>query len=181
MTPERQLISVTMGHDADHVKIKFREITVHEAEGEGEGDKTSYNIFVVESDTIPHKDFIESMKKLRKFALAANEIEVDSKSIGTWSISKLKISGDHTMKQSRIVLTLSHYVKRTKKVVEMPTGQITMYPETDDASKFPDVDKMTPIVEDVIEECWCYIEGTKVGEESEGQLPLFPKRDPVEA
>lgn len=182
MQPERQLVSVKMSHDADAVKIKFLEIITKEGEGEQESQTVS-NIFVVESPNKPHKDFVESMKKLRKFGLSALEIVLadddgpGKEQIRTWSCTGLKFSGDVLTKQSRIVLTLSHYVKRTKKISEIKTGQITMYPQSDDVTKFADVDKMTTIIEDVIEECWLYLNGKYAEEEGYNQLALFPVRE----
>lgn len=181
MTPERQLVSVRISNDADEVKIKFREIITKELEEGQEENQVVTNDFTVTSKNKPHKDFIDSLKKLRKFGLAALEINLadddgpGKEQIRLWSVLALKFSGDVIAQQSRVVMTLGKYVKRTKKVSEIKTGQITMYPQNDDVTKMADVDKMTAIVEDVIEECWSYLDG-KYADEDEGQLPLFAKQ-----
>ncbi len=185
MTPERQLVSVRMSTDADEVKIKFREIVTKELEEGQEENQVVSNDFTVTSKNKPHKDFVDSMKKLRKHGLEALEIELadgdgpGKEQIRLWSVLALKFSGDVVTKQSRVVMTLGKYVKRTKKVSEIKTPQITMYPQSDDTNQLANVDKMTTIIEDVIEECWSYLDG-KYAEEDEGQLPLFAKPEPIQ-
>lgn len=168
---EKQLRSVSISPDGD-VKIKFAEVVTGEA-AEGTDESTvKQNIFTVQSGNKPHKDFTDSMKKLRKFALEVCEMPIpeNSKHLGQYTVSGIKISGDLTMKQSRVVLTIAKTIERTGKVVKIVTPQVTMYGE----SEYPNADKMTEIIEDAIEEAWSYLNG-KYADESNGQLPLFER------
>jgi hypothetical protein len=73
-----------------------------------------------------------------------------------------------------VQLILAKDVKRTGKRMEFNNApQITMYPEPDATSDkmYHDIAKMTPIVEDLIEECWSFLNGKY--EDESIQLKLF--------
>lgn len=178
---EKQLRQITVSEEG-RIKLIFAEVAHIASENQGEDSEEDFvdvNEFTVKSMHLPHKDLLESMKKLRKFALESQEIEITTKELTTWNVSGVKISGDVLEKKSRVVLTLSKKVKRTGKFIHFSTGQVTMYPEKEDASAYHNADKMTVIIEDLIEECWSYLDGTKTGEEKKKgvvQMPLFPDR-----
>lgn len=175
---ERQLRSLSIKPDCSEIKITFAEVLAHESDGDEESDITT-NEFSVKSATRPHKDLMDSMKKLRKFGLECLEIELaeESKSLKNWNCSGIKISGDLLMKQSRVVMELSKKVELTGKVAKIKTPQVTMYPQADDSVKYPNADKMTAIIDDIVEEVWSFIRG-KYDDSFAGQLPLFADREP---
>lgn len=170
---EKQLRQVVLSPDGD-VKVKFAEVVTgpaNELETDMGESTVRSNIFTVESSNRPHKDLVDSMKKLRKFALEICEMDIPAaKQLSNFTVSAIKISGDLTMKQSRVVLTLSKLIERTGKVVKIVGPQTTMYGE----SEYDKAEQMTPIIEDVVEEVWSYLNG-KYAEEVENQLPLFER------
>lgn len=181
--PEKQLRKLKITDD--EVIINFVELSNDEQptnpdDPNGELDLSEsetaslINEFQVKGKFKPHKDLTDSMKKLRKFALEICEIEVDSKDLPNWNVSALKIDGDLLMKQSRVTLTLTKKVKRTEKLISFNTPQTTMYGE----SEYHNAEKMAPVIEDVVEEAWSYLDGTK--REQEGQLPLFTRGETIE-
>lgn len=176
--PERQLRKVKISNDFDSVEVAFvlinpnEQVPTEEEEDEESDGSVKPNEYKTKSHNRPHKDLTDSMKKLRKHALEICEITIDSKEISSWNVAAMDISGDYLMKQSRVILTLSHFVKSTGKVISFKTPQITMYPEKSDAVKYHGADKMTTIIEDVIEEVWSYLAGKY---EQKGQLPIFPE------
>ncbi len=181
---ERRLEYVSFDKD-EKVKIRLFEenhIASEEKEGSDEvgDDETDVDDHAVGSKRKPHKDFTDCFKKLRRLALAACDIGVEPKEItDSWNVVAIKISGNIDMQTSRVVMTLQKFVKRTGKYIKFNTPQITMYPEKDDTQRFHDVEKMTPIIEDLQEECWAYIDGIKTGEDKKKaaiQMPLFPAK-----
>lgn len=172
---EKQIRNITMNADCDKVKITFATLNGEPEtdEDEGEGIKLRPRKYTAESGSgdVPHKDFINAMKKLRKFAFEIAEMTVDSKELPTWTVSEISISGDYVQQQSRVVMKLSHYIKSTKKVIPLgPFPQVTMYPQNDDAVKYHNAAQMTKIIEEIIHEAWLYLDGKF---DQKGQLPLF--------
>lgn len=171
---DRQLISVKIAADCSSVKIKFLEIvTLPPADVEDES-RIRKIPYTVEGPYRPHKDLIACMRKLRKHGLDMLNIKLEdeSKQIHEWTVNQIKITGDVTMKQSRVQMKLAKLAPLTQKVCEIPVPQVTMYPAADEQVKYHAADKMTEIIEDIIEEIWSYING-KYGEEGGDQLPLF--------
>lgn len=178
MTSEKQLRSIRISPDQEEVKITFEVITTKEMiEGEDENQTKAHKHSIV-GKLRPHKDLTDLMKKLRKYALAINEIEVDSKDIGKWTVQAISITGDYIFKKSRCVMTLAKEVKRTGKVAVMKTSQVTMYPQMDEENRFEDAEKMSEIIEAVIEESWLYLNGKS--EDDDNQLQLFPTEPKLE-
>jgi len=178
---ERQLRSLEITDEK--VKIKFVEAAYIAGTSENEeedDDKVSEHKFTTESGLQPHKDLTDSMKKLRRLALEALEINLaDTKDYSAWNVVAINIAGNVTEKKSRLVMTLEKEVKATGKGAKIKTGQITMYPDQADKVKFPFADKISPIIEDIIEECWSYLNG-KYDESENGQYVLFPNRELIE-
>jgi hypothetical protein len=178
MTNERQLKSLTIKPDFSQVKVTFAEVITHEvAEDSDEENAVTTNEFSVTSANRPHKDLLDSMKKLRRFGLEILEIELadEAKGIKNWNVGTIKIIGDLLLKQSRVELTLTKAIDLTGKVAKIKTSQVTMYPSVDDAVKYHNADKMTAVIEDIVEEVWSFLNG-KYDSEIDGQLPLFPDR-----
>jgi hypothetical protein len=175
---DKQLRSLSITDE--HVKISFVEADYFAGSSDNEeedNDKISEHHFSVKSGITPHKDLTDSMKKLRRLALDALEINLaDAKDYYQWDVTGINIAGNYTEKKSRLVISLAKNVKSTGKAFALKTGQITMYPDAEDKVKFPFADKITPIVEDIIEECWSYLNGKY---EEEGQYVLFPDKELV--
>jgi len=176
--PEKQLRKVKFSNELDMTEIMFVLLNAgaseqeeeQEDEGEGQSEQVMPHSYSVKSPNEPHKDFVDAMKKLRKYALEVCEIEVDNKDIACWNVSEVKIDGDYLLKQSRIVMTLSKVVKSSGKVIKFKTPQVTMYPQKDDAVKYHNASKLTEVIEQVIKEAWLYLNGKY---SQKGQLPLF--------
>src|SRR5882762_8303114 len=133
---ERQLRNLKI---TDVVSMDFVVMTTNppEAGKEDGGSTVSTNKHGFESGSIPQKQFLDCMKKLRKHALEICEMDiVDKKNYTNWNVSELKISGDVTLKQSRVIMTVTKY------------GE----------SEYQEVEKLTAIIEDIIEEAWSYFD-----------------------
>jgi len=182
---DRQLVHLKLAPDLSSVKIKFNDIvTLPGAEqDEEEGESSIRKIpYTVDGPFRPHKDLVNSMKKLRKHALdiLGIKLEDESKQIGEWSVIEIKIQGDVLTKQSRVTMKLAKLVELTKAVCPIKVPQVTMYPAADDQVKYHAADKMTVIIEDIIEEVWSYLNG-KYDEtiEPNQQFALFPSEKPI--
>lgn len=138
---------------------------------DGEEDNTTFRTwYPVESEHPPHPDLLRSMKDLTKYGLALVEMEIEG-SKSAYTIIEVKINGDMEMEQSRAELIIGKKVKRTDKIVKIPTGEYVMYGESD----FADASKCTALIESVKEEAWAYAFDGKYGTEDPNQLPLFTK------
>lgn len=172
---DKQLSKIKVSSDLNSVTIGFTDtLTTHTAaEGDGgmDEEKKILNKYQAKLSHRPHKDLTDSIKKLRKFALELVDIKVDNKDIGDWTVSCVSLSGDVTLRQSRAVLTLAKECP-TGKVIEFKCPQVTMYPEKEAEDRYHNAEKMSEIIEDLIEEGWSYLMG-KMSEDSDGQLPLM--------
>lgn len=175
--PEKQLRKIKFSNELDMTEIMFVLLNAGASEKEEEeenddaqAEQVMPHSYTVKSPNEPHKDFVDAMKKLRKFALEVCEIEVDSKDIACWNVSEVQIAGDYLLKQSRVVMTLSKVVKASGKVIKFKTPQVTMYPQKDDQVKYHNASKMTEAIEQVIKEAWLYLAGKY---SQKGQLALF--------
>lgn len=174
---DRHLKLLDISHDLSSVSIQFDEIVTLEPIDENAESDLKKIPYSVDSPIRPHKDLYESMKKLRKHALellGLDYIANDPKNIKPFTVCKIKIAGDYLMKQSRVKMWLSMFVEDTGKIVSIEVPETTMYGE----SKYHNIEKMTAIIEDIVEETWSYLEG-KNGEDEykNGQLVLFPARN----
>lgn len=163
------------------VKIAFVEadyIAGSSDNEEDDNDSVREHKHTCASPIQPHKDLTDSMKKLRKLALEALEINLaEAKDAYTFDVIGISIAGNVSMKKSRLKIKLGKNIKLTGKQCPIETGQITMYPDQEEKVKFPNADKISPIIEDIIEEVWEYLKGTKTGDEEGRQFALFPERD----
>jgi len=131
---ERQITGIKIDAE-ENVEISFSEIVPLPEKGNGTEEEEDDEPGVLTNEYTgkfapkPHKDFTDAMKNLRKLALDVCEMEVGS--VVDYNVSGIKISGDLLKRQSRVVLTVSKYVKRTDKVISWKTPQITMYGESD--------------------------------------------------
>ncbi len=169
---DKQLRSLHLSDDHETVTIKWHEVRIQEAEGDDASSQKT-NKFSCKGAIRPHKDLVDSMKKLRKFALELLEIQVDSKTVNEWIVSEIKIAGDVDHEQSRVVITLGKKVERTGAIKLIDTPQAVMFPTTEDLKVYENTDKMTQVILDLIEESWNYLNG-KIEEGQPEQLPLFP-------
>ncbi len=179
MQIERQLEKLTIAHDLSSVKAWFKEtITQEIPEGMPEGmdniQKTRY--ISVECDDRPHADLANCFKKLRRHGLALLGLELkdEARTIKAWSVATIQIDGDMGLNQSRLKMKLGLKIDSTNKVSEIECPQVAMYPKDGEAGKYHDVEKMTPIVEDIVEEIWSYIFEGKFEAEVNPQLAIFP-------
>jgi hypothetical protein len=169
---EKQLSKLKITNDQNEVHIGFRNLITESDEAEDPESSTLANEYTIKAKHRPHKDLVDCMKKLRKFALEACEIEVDSKKLTDWNVSTISITGDVVLRKSRVVMTLTKKVNRTGKFIEFKTPQVTMYPEKDEEGRFANAEKMSEQIEEIIEEGWSYMNG-KFEMEINPQLALF--------
>lgn len=176
---EKQLRSLAISDE--FVKITFVEgdYIAGSTDAEEDDDKVSEHLYSVKSAIRPHKDLTAAMKKLRKLGLEALEINLaDDKDVHQWDCVGINIAGNVTLQKSRLVMTLEKKVRATGKGAKIKTDQITMYPDAEDKVKFPFVDKLTPLIEEVCDEAFAYL-GGKTDDEG-AQYVLFPERELVE-
>lgn len=168
----RQITRVTIS-DKGFVKIDLTEAVPMDSpngtEEEEEEAEIVANEYSVKSPRLPHKDFTDAMKKLRKIALDICEITIDPKSLTDYTVSQVSIAGDILLQQSRVVMTISKKVKRSEKLITIKTPQVTMYGE----SEYEKAGEMSKLVEAVVKEAWEYLDGKS---EQDGQLALFPSK-----
>lgn len=179
----RHMTGIGISTDGE-VSIEFTELRPGEVlkgngtEEELEDDEKDAPIgykYTLGSPRYPHKDFIDAMKKLRKHALAICEMEYgDSKQLAKYEVIKVKIAGDVTLRQSRVVMKVAKLVDRTEKYIKWTTPQVTMYGE----SKYEDAPDLAKLVEHLILEANAYMNGKS---QEEDQLPLFPSKQELMA
>ena len=159
---EKQLRQITLAPDLSKVTIKFIQLNQLEASDEGEvedDEAMAANEYTVVGSFAPHKDLIDAMKKVRKHGLAWLGIELadEAKALKNWSTTRITLAGDHTMKKSRVKIQLGLNVEQTGFVAHIETGQITIYPKTEDKAKYWDTDKLAKEVDKIIDECGEYL------------------------
>jgi len=167
-TTDKQIKKIKLHPDLSKVRIEWDNL-VTSTEAEDEESKPLKNEYGVTGRYKPRKEFVDTMKKLRKFGHELCGMTVESKEIGDWTVSEVSFAGDVLLKQSRAVLKLSKETP-TGKLIDFKCPQVTMYPEKDDESRYTGAEKMSVILEDLIEEAWLYLNGEYA---DEGQLPLF--------
>lgn len=150
------------------VKIDFVEITAGEEIPDQEEPNVIVNEYFVKSPRKAHKDLLDSMKKLRKFALEICEMIFETKALTFYDICAIKINGDIALRQSRVILTVSKEVRRTGKEIKFKTPEVTMYGD----SEYERASEMAKVIENVIKEAQLYLGGKCADGD---QLPLFPK------
>lgn len=155
------------------VKISFDEIFTLPAIAEGGESRTKVRKHTVTCDDVPHTDLLELMKKLKPHAFDINEMDhPETKKKQDYQICMVQVDGDIVLQKSRVKFMLGKRVPRTEKVIKIgPTGQVTMYGESD----YADAEKMSKIIEELIEEIWLYLGGKFAPESAlDGeQLPIF--------
>lgn len=165
---DRQFRKLEISED-NKVKVKFVEVITNPSSHPENDNEITVRKYAVESEDLPHPDLIDLVKKLKVHALAVNEMEIeDSKKRGDYRVSSIQVDGDLLLQKSRVKFVISKTVNRTNGEIKIETGQTTMYGE----SNYAEHEKMSKIIEDLIEEVWLYLSG-KFHEVSEGQLPLF--------
>lgn len=181
---EKQIKSMVITAE-EGVKIRFFRPDVvagsKQKKGEDSEDEDEVKVpkYDVDSPYHPHPDLLSILQKIRKHAIDINEI--DLKSTSGWECTGIKIAGDVVLKKSRVQIRLSKYVKRSKKYVHMAYGpQVTMYPDKEETVMYPAADKLTELIEELLDEIELYLNG-KYGEdftaEQGEQLALFFDRE----
>lgn len=178
--PQKQLTKIKIDLTGKvKVTLHFREIVQNQIEAsQAQGDEgfeeKDMDIlspqYIVKSPYTPHKDLLDEMKKLRKYALEICEMEqgAKTKELTDYNVSAVKITGDVSLQQSRVVMTVTKEVQRTGKLIEFDCPQVTMYGE----SEYERAGEMSKLIERVIEEAWQYVGGKY---QDEGQLALFER------
>lgn len=156
-----QIAKIKMAPDANEVEIVIRQrVILAPSTGETES-REKYVEWPAKTDFAPHDDLKAAMTNLRKFALDIIEMPTDEKTRTAFDVICVDISGDMDLQTSRVKLCLGKYVKRTGKTVKInDVPQVAMY-NTED---YADADKMTKAIENLIAECWLYLNG-KNGEQ----------------
>lgn len=157
------------------VKIQFQEILTLPPIEEGGESRLKYRNHTVESDDVPHHDLIELMKKLKPHAFEINEMDQpETKKKTDYRVSMVQVDGDMLLQKSRVKFMMLKNVPRTGKSVKIgPTGQVTMYGESD----YVDHEAMSKLIEKLVEEVWLYL-GGKFSEDPQiqpTQLPIFER------
>lgn len=151
------------------VELTFNEKATLNTVNEEDGSENFVNNeYSVKSKYIPHDDLVESLKMLRKHALAICEISVDSKEIKDYTVNAISIQGTLEEKNARIVITIAKRIKRAKKPVFITAPQTSLF----DPVEYPKCEDLVKLVKEVIKEVWLYRGGKHLGEE---QLSLFSK------
>lgn len=183
-----ELTKIKMAKDLSKVFIAWNKTTSTEKllgngteeDGEDESEKVDANHeYTVKGKHRPHKDFVDSMKSLRKFALELYEVEIESTKIASWNVFEIAIAGDVFLKKSRATFILAHLIKATGKYAETKLSQVTMYPEKDETDRYHNAEKMSKAIEKCIEEAFKYLNG-KYEEDDPDQLPLFSHDEKLE-
>jgi len=164
---EKKLRTIVYDPADGKIKIDVDIATTTPPEKPDGESETIVETYSINSPRRPHKDLVAKLKKLTKFALDADEINVENPG-SSYIVSKVKIDGDMLLKKSRATMVIAHEVERTGKWLKIPVSQITMYGNTD----FIDAEKMSRVIEELQEEVWLYIKG-KQEIESTNQLFLF--------
>lgn len=156
---DKQFKSVKITPDLNKVQVKFIEKIIMEPLP-GQDDSQEYHIpHQCTPPFRPHKDLIESLKKLRRPALdfiGINLADV-SKDVKEFTVLSIKIAGNMDLKQSRVTIILAKKVDKLDELVEFPIPQIIMYPNEEEKVTYWNSDKIAPIVEDIVEEVWSYL------------------------
>lgn len=148
------------------VKIDFDAYVAQEPEGDEEAG-FEINEHSINSPRLAHKDLLDALKKLRKYALETCEMITDSKATTFYTVSEISIDGDMSLRQARVIMTVSKEVRWTGKQIKWKTPQITLYGE----SEYPNHEALAKQIEVVISEAWEYLDGKS---QRGDQLPLFP-------
>lgn len=125
--------------------------TVFEQDGDQPMKVTEFKK-MLDSPVRPHQLLLDCMKKLKRHGLEMLELKHDNKTISSWGVPSLRISGDMSKETSKVVMVLTHELK-TKRMHKHRTFPVKMYGE----SEYPACVEMTVIIEDICEEVWKYI------------------------
>lgn len=161
------------------VSIKFDETFEKEDPTEESGVKRTTVKRTLEAPLRPKKGLIDDMKSIRKHGLAIMGIRLKSEDDFTnWNVQRIDISGDYTLKKSRVKIIMSVVNESTDKVSSLDIGQYVMYPKNDEQAVYPEMDKVTTIIEKIVIKVWNYLNGDQ---DEDGQFVLFPKttREPI--
>lgn len=168
LTVDRQFRKLEISDEL--IKIKFVEIITQPSSHPENDNKITARKFSVESEDEPHQDLVVKLKHLKAHVFAINEMElIDKKEKSQYSVNMVQVDGDVFLQKSRVKFGMRKEVDRNGKYVGIgPTGQVTMFGESD----YPEHEKMSAIVKELIDEVWLYLSG-KYADETPGQLPLF--------
>jgi hypothetical protein len=176
----RQFLSLRVAFDLNSVAVNFNEVfDVEPGPGQTESKEVSIPFKCPKVPYRPHKNLTDSMTKLRKYALQHLGIELtdESKQIKQWSVPAIKLDGDHLKNKARVTITLATKSDYTSDPKEIETGQITMYPTSEDRVKNPNHEKIAAIVEDIIVELNEYLDGKhESNDKPDPQMALFGAR-----
>jgi hypothetical protein len=176
---ERQLKMVRVPEDLNSIKVDYiqiLDIPATHPENESETKK------IPVKTTLPFRpagSMITALKNLRELALDYVGIELadKSKAIKDWTVSCIKLDGDHNLHQAHVTMFLSRKGKYTDKPHEFEVGPITMYPTAEGKAKtkYHSHEQLASAVEDVIAEVFGYMDGThEAGKNPQLALDLFP-------
>lgn len=119
-------------------------------------------VYTVKSKHKPHKDLVNSLKKLLPHALKVGEFNLSDKNPAQhYTITQLDIAGDLYMDQSRVTMIIGHEVERTGKIISIDVGQVTLSEESD----YKEWESLKKLIEKVVEEAWEYFGGKHEGDQ----------------
>lgn len=138
----------------DNVEITFEETVIIAPMGNEESSRECVNLYTVQCQHKPHKDLLEAMLGLRKFGLDICEFTDDTKIRTQFKVTSMVISGSIEMQNSRVMFSLSKWIKSRSKAVNIATPQTMMF-----GDEYHDAEKMTKQIEKVIHEVELYLNG----------------------
>lgn len=147
----RQIRSVKISAK-EKVTIVVSETIIIAPEEESASSREITNIYTLEGEYKPHKDFMEAMLSTRKYALDISEFSEEGRT--NFTVQEVNIKGDMSIQNARVEFTLSKWVKRTGKAITIKTGEVMLY-----GDEYKETKKMGAAMDKLIEETWAYLDG----------------------
>lgn len=138
----------------ENVELIFEERVTVAPEGDEEASREIRNVYVATCQHKPHKDLLEAVLGLRKYALEICEFPSDAPTRNQFTVASMVISGDMELQNSRVMFSLSKWIKSRGKTVNIATPQTMMF-----GDEYAKAAEMTKQIEKVIQEAWLYLSG----------------------
>lgn len=168
-TPQQQALAPVEDVDDSVEETREEEADLSMEEAEGKEVSVSQPEHSIKSPFMPRKEFVAAMRKLRKHALALVGLETTDK--GECRVLSFKLSGNHNLKQSRVIMSIGKTSELTGKEIKFTTPQISLF---GDKAKYDNAAALAREIDEVIDHAWNYMGGDYA--EADGkQLALFER------